>query len=321
MTGKEQNMANKIRINELPTRTWNRLNVNSAEIEWDEAKTVLLEDDDFSVEKGENATYDLSLSNSEESFGKRRLKFSLDEESSALIFENCSCKSCLDSELEFELSQNSSVKLVQFLNPVGGGLLRHRIVAKCQKNSKLEVLSVMLGDGDNYADNLVELFGDNSSFETQIAYLGQGERTTDINIVVNHYGKATKSEIGVSGALTDSAKKTFRGSIDFKKGSSDSVGSENETVLMLGENVVNKTVPLILCAEENVDGSHGATIGELDDDTLFYFESRGIEKAQAERMLARAAIERIARISENESFSKLVTDELERVLKEQDGEE
>ena len=71
-------------------------------------------------------------------------------------------------------------------------------------------------------------------------------------------------------------QKVFRGTIDFKNGSSDSVGNEKETVLMLGENVVNKTVPLILCAEENVVGNHGATIGELDDETLFYFESRGI---------------------------------------------
>ena len=48
---------------------------------------------------------------------------------------------------------------------------------------------------------------------------------------------------------------------------------------MLGDGVINKTVPLILCAEENVVGNHGATIGELDDETLFYFESRGIGKA------------------------------------------
>ena len=42
-------------------------------------------------------------------------------------------------------------------------------------------------------------------------------------------------------------------------------------------------------------GNHGATIGELDDETLFYFESRGISKAQAENILARASIERLAR--------------------------
>ena len=58
---------------------------------------------------------------------------------------------------------------------------------------------------------------------------------------------------------------------------------------MLGDDVSNKTVPLILCAEENVVGNHGATIGSLDDETLFYFESRGIGKETAEDILARAA--------------------------------
>ncbi|NWM55017.1 SufD family Fe-S cluster assembly protein, partial [Escherichia coli] len=82
----------------------------------------------------------------------------------------------------------------------------------------------------------------------------------DMNLVVNHWGQKTTSEINAAGALKDDAQKIFRGTIDFKKGSAGSVGSEQETVLMLGDGVVNKTVPLILCAEENVVGNHGATI-------------------------------------------------------------
>ena len=87
----------------------------------------------------------------------------------------------------------------------------------------------------------------------------------------------------------------FRGTIDFKTGSSNSVGNEKETVLMLGDDVINKTVPLILCAEENVVGNHGATIGELDDETLFYLKAAASPRAQAENILARASIERFAR--------------------------
>lgn len=75
---------------------------------------------------------------------------------------------------------------------------------------------------------------------------------------------------------------------------------------MLGDGVISKTVPLILCAEENVVGNHGATIGELDDETLFYFESRGIGKAEAENILARAAIERLARETGDEETEKLI---------------
>ena len=80
---------------------------------------------------------------------------------------------------------------------------------------------------------------------------------------------------------------------------------------MLGDGVVNKTVPLILCAEENVVGNHGATIGELDEDTLFYFESRGISAEEAENIMARAAIERLARTMEDETAREAVLKELE----------
>ena len=83
---------------------------------------------------------------------------------------------------------------------------------------------------------------------------------------------------------------------------------------MLGDGVANKTVPLILCAEENVVGNHGATIGELDADTLFYFASRGIDRAAAEAILARAAVERLARMAEDEAFSARALGALAQVL-------
>ena len=71
---------------------------------------------------------------------------------------------------------------------------------------------------------------------------------------------------------------------------------------------------VILCAEENVVGNHGATIGELDEDTLFYFESRGISAAEAENIMARAAIERLARTIEDEAAQAAILSELEEVL-------
>ena len=173
---------------------------------------------------------------------------------------------------------------------------------------------ILMGQGDLYSDNDTELVGDGSRYSAQIGYLGRGSQTIDVNVVVNHYGKNTACEIDTSGALKDAAKKVFRGTIDFKTGSSNSVGNEKETVLMLGDDVVNKTVPLILCAEENVVGNHGATIGELDDETLFYFESRGISRAQAENILARAAIERFARTVDDEALRAQILQTLEEEL-------
>ena len=91
---------------------------------------------------------------------------------------------------------------------------------------------------------------------------------------------------------------------------------------MLGDDAVNKTIPLILCAEENVEGTHGATIGELDKETLFYFESRGIAKAEAENIMARAAVERLIRLANDEEFEERAEGALDAELcKKEDGEQ
>ena len=59
---------------------------------------------------------------------------------------------------------------------------------------------------------------------------------------------------------------------------------------MLSDDIVNKTLPVILCEEEDMEGSHGATIGRLDAQMLFYLASRGIDEKSAERMMVRARL-------------------------------
>lgn len=287
-------MSEKIQINKLPVNTWNRLGVNYAEVEWEETAPAK---QSITVKSGE-APEPFRLDFSEA--GDKEVSFTAEENSSITVYELHRSNSAV--KLSFDIGKNASVKLVQLLNPTEK--LRHETFANCSKGGKFQIMTIMTGDGDIYSDNRTELEGDSSSINVEVAYLGKNSQTIDYNIAVNHWGKDTHSEINAAGALMDSAKKVFRGTIDFKTGSSDSKGSENETVIMLGDDVVNKTVPLILCSEENVEGSHGATIGELDDDTLFYFESRGIGREEAERIMAYAALKRLIRLSGDKEFAE-----------------
>lgn len=287
-------MSEKIQINKLPVNTWNRLGVNYAEVEWEETAPAK---QSITVKSGE-APEPFRLDFSEA--GDSEVSFTAEENSSITVYELHRSNSAV--KLSFDIGKNASVKLVQLLNPTEK--LRHETFANCSKGGKFQIMTIMTGNGDIYSDNRTELEGDGSSINAEVAYLGKNSQTIDYNIAVNHWGKDTHSEINAAGALMDSAKKVFRGTIDFKTGSSDSKGSENETVIMLGDDVINKTVPLILCSEENVEGSHGATIGELDDDTLFYFESRGIGREEAERIMAYAALKRLIRLSGDKEFAE-----------------
>lgn len=287
-------MSEKIQINKLPVNTWNRLGVNYAEVEWEENAPAK---QSITVKSGE-APEPFRLDFSEA--GDSEVSFTAEENSSITVYELHRSNSAV--KLSFDIGKNASVKLVQLLNPTEK--LRHETFANCSKGGKFQIMTIMTGNGNIYSDNRTELEGDSSSINVEVAYLGKNSQTIDYNIAVNHWDKDTHSEINAAGALMDSAKKVFRGTIDFKTGSSDSKGSENETVIMLGDDVVNKTVPLILCSEENVEGSHGATIGELDDDTLFYFESRGIGREEAERIMAYAALKRLIRLSDDKGFAE-----------------
>ena len=94
----------------------------------------------------------------------------------------------------------------------------------------------------------------------------------------------------------EEAQKTLRFTIDFKNGSAGSAGDEQEDTLLLSPDVINRTMPIILCQEEDVDGRHGATIGQLGEDLLFYMQSRGIDEEEAKRIMIKARLDSVARM-------------------------
>ena len=247
-------------------------------------------------------------------YGRRVYTVTAEAGAELTVFEVCTAAQPLAAELRLTAAEGAHLRVVQLLNPAQGAVLRHELSAQLAEHAKLDLISLQLGDGAVYADHQIALAGDGAALRADLGYLARRSDTADIDLTVEQLGKSTVSEIHASGALMERAKKVFRGTIDFKRGSAGSVGSENETVLLLGEDAENKTVPVILCAEENVEGSHGATIGELDTDTLFYFASRGIDRTAAEAILARAAVERLARMAEDEAFSARALGALAQVL-------
>ena len=284
----------KLIINKLPTRTWNRLGVNEAAIEWDAASAETLAPECVSAGAGEKKTAHISARGARE-YAEKTVTLAVADGGELTVYEFIETPHKLAVTTDMTLGKNAKLRLVQVQSAEAGGMARSEMTADCADGAAVELVQILLGAGDVYTDSLVQLRGEASRFAANVGYIARGAQRLDMNLVCNHYGRRSESEITANGALMDAAEKIFRGTIDFKTGASDAVGNEKETVLMLGENAVNKTVPLILCAEENVVGNHGATIGEMDAETLFYFESRGISRAEAESILARAAVERLAR--------------------------
>lgn len=178
-------------------------------------------------------------------------------------------------------------------------------------NARFELIQLYLG-GDTVSEIVTELKGHRASFTANIGYdLGAGD-ALDLNLVVDHYGRKSTSEITVNGVLRGNARKTFKGTIDFKNGAAGAKGSEKEDVILLDETVVNKTVPVILCAEEDVEGSHGASVGRIDEQHIYYMRSRGIPEDKIYELITRARLMRIIRMIGDERTEKLIAGKLGR---------
>lgn len=196
---------------------------------------------------------------------------------------------------KFLAGKNALLRLVQIQRLGDGFTFFNDIDGLCEEGARFELIQLVFGGGSTFQGCTVQLAGRESSFGADIGYLVQGSQRLDMNYAAFHQGKQSKSEINAHGVLKDRAFKLFRGTIDFQSGASGSEGEEKEDVLLLDDGVVNQTIPLILCAEEDVQGNHGATIGNLDEELLFYLESRGISKAEIYEMMARARLETVCK--------------------------
>lgn len=161
----------------------------------------------------------------------------------------------------------------------------------------------------NYINNLDE---ENSETNVRSIYLGDGDRTIDLSYLVNHRGRRTLSTIETRGALKDKSKKVFRGTLNFKKGSSKSKGSEEEYAILLDKAVKADAIPLLLCTEDDVDGQHAASAGQIDGDKLFYLMSRGLDEKEAKKLIVEASFAPIIDKIPKEDLKEIINDEIHR---------
>ena len=189
-----------------------------------------------------------------------------------------------------------------------------RIKISVGKNARVEFISADLGRGDYSAEVEIDLRGDYSSADFEAVYFGDGERKLDFNYVIRQCGERTQATMNVRGALTGNSDKIFRGTLDFQRGAKGSTGRELEEVIILSQGTRNRSVPLMLAAEDEVDGHHAVSVGRLDEEKIFYLMSRGLDKSEAERLIVEAAFNPVMEKISDETLREELSKNLQRRL-------
>ena len=322
-----------LQINQLPSRTWNHLKMNGTQVSLEgsfennspkaefNAQEVLWNEDlnthgadlhgdlkpltaEAKVGFGETAAnvsmeqplvLRYAYSHQEQGISHLILHAGKDSHLKTILVLTSPAEASLTSVLQTEIYADEGSQVDLYVMELLGEKAQcfNSISGICGRNARINLIKLELGAGKIYAGANIDLQGEDSSFHTEVGYHVKPDQLLDMNYVAVHHGKRTESLMEVNGTLEEGARKIFRGTIDFRQGCAGAKATENENVMLMGEEMVNQTIPVILCKEEDVEGNHGASIGQLDDKILFYLASRGISREAAQAIIAQARIDAI----------------------------
>ena len=186
---------------------------------------------------------------------------------------------------------DAKLHLIEMLGVNEGQQHLESVGLEIHQDAAVDVKQYALGGSTIGLGLTANLVGARARLDLNNRYHATHEETLDINHLVRMRGTSTRAQLTESGVLNEAAKKTLRATIDLVRGAKDAQGNEIETVMILGDDVVNKTMPVILCDEDDVAGNHGATIGSVSPEQLDYLAARGLSRQAAEQLFIRALFE------------------------------
>lgn len=217
--------------------------------------------------------------------------------------------------LVIDAGENSEVTVVErFLSPDGSRLLVVPVLdVRAAQAARVKYLGINeLGDAtweiaDQYSEGrrdsdtllaTVALGGDYARVSTSARLVGQGGNTRQIAIYFTggeqmhdfrtrqeHVAPKTTSDLLFKGAIQDNAKSVYTGLIKIHKEAKGSSAFQTNRNLTLSKGAWAESVPNLDIETNDVKCSHASTVGPIDEDQLFYLESRGVHPDVAARLV------------------------------------
>ena len=211
-----------------------------------------------------------------------------------------------------EKNAELNIILVNLMNTKSNNFLA--IENEFEENAKINYTIVDFGGKHSITNYYSNLLGDNSDNQLNTIYLGKENQVFDLNYIGELRGKKSNIDIEVQGALKDTSKKHFKGTIDFKKGCKKATGNENEACMLLSDTAKSIALPMLLCSEEEVEGNHSSSAGKIGEKELFYIMSRGFELKEAMKLMVRARFNQILEKIEKKKLREEILQEIDKRL-------
>ncbi|RMF17985.1 MAG: Fe-S cluster assembly protein SufD [Gammaproteobacteria bacterium] len=179
------------------------------------------------------------------------------------------------------------------ITPESDGFQVHGIHASLARSSRLEVMTFATGAALRRLDLNVRHAGEGGELVLNGVYLTRETRHFDVRTVVDHTVPHCETDEIWRGIVTDESRAIFNGRIHIHPHAQQTRAEMNNNNLLLSDRAEVDTKPELEIYADDVKCAHGATVGRLDDTALYYFQTRGIDRKTAYRMLSAAFVQEV----------------------------
>lgn len=181
-------------------------------------------------------------------------------------------------------------------------------------------LLLLLNNNDSSGEIAVTIKGENASVKILGVIIGSGNQKIKLHTVQDHQGKSSSSDLLIKSVLFDSARLNYSGLINIGLGASKSNAyQKNQNILMSPLSWADSR-PYLEIKANDVCCTHGATVGKIDNEQMYYLKSRGISPKEAEKLILEGFLgEVVNRIENNiikEEILNLICQKLGHLLTE-----
>jgi len=186
---------------------------------------------------------------------------------------------------EIFVDENAEVQITKLQNQNNKSSMVSSLYIHQKANSKLSTITITLNGGFTRNNQTIVLDGNHAEVNVYGLYLMDREQHIDNNTFIDHAFPDTNSNELFKGILDEKAAGVFRGKILVRKDAQKIAAYQKNNALLLTDSARINTMPQLEIYADDVKCSHGATVGYLGADELFYLRSRGICEREARIML------------------------------------
>ncbi len=154
-----------------------------------------------------------------------------------------------------------------------------------QGSSQVKNFQVATGAHLNREDLHFSLLSPGAECELQGFYHSQGTQHIDNYSCIDHFVSQCKSQQNYQGVMDDESRAVFNGKVIVHPNAQQTVARQNNKNILLAKTAEINTKPELQIYSDDVQCSHGATVGQLDEEALFYLRARGIDENVAKHLL------------------------------------